>query len=439
MQCDPKKFKIKNLVASWNNRSLSVNLEYQRGASWGRSQQQGLVDSVFRNYPIPRLFLHKIVEKGLGDTAAIRFEIVDGQQRIRAFADYFSGQFELLSPDDKQLRLPNSLRSTQALWAGRKYSQLDESQRQHLDNAEIDAFVITETVNPDEIRDLFIRLQSGTALNRQQVRDAWPGGFGPFIEDLAGKVRKEPSIPLFGLVDRRSDRGDDDDDNFTVNRQVCAQLFTIFQSRLRDPLVAQSISADDLDRTYHANTGFDPAGPAAARFVQCLKLTTAIFLIASNAGDPDGRSKRKFKKLDVISVLMLVQDLTSNPLWKQSSSALQTIANHVINQPPTARSGKATSGRAIQLYYQEWREQLPSRLGIHLDAKRLFDGAQKSLIHARDGGKCKLCETPLTVDEGEYDHFPIPHYLGGRTEVENGRLVCTRCHPRGVQAGAGVN
>ena len=430
MQCDPRKFGVKALVSAWNNRSLSVNLEYQRGASWGTSQQQGLIDSVFRDYPIPRIFLHQITDVGLGGTQT-RFEVVDGQQRIRAFANFYADHFELLAPDDKQLRLPNSLRKTPATWAGRKYSQLEAVQRSLLDNTEIDAFVITETVHRDEVRDLFIRLQSGTALNRQQVRDAWPGTFGPYVENLAGKVRKEPSVKLFGLIDRRSDRGDEDDDNFTVNRQVCAQLFSLFQARLRDALAVQSITADDLDRTYHANTELDPLGPTAKQFVECLELTTAAFQLASGSADPDGRSKRKFKKLDVFSVFMLMQDLKTNPLWKWTPESNKQIVDHILQTLWTTKSGKATSGRAIQLYYKEWRDKLPTKLGIHLDPKRLFDDSQKGYIYERDLGKCQICETNLKIGDGEFDHYPVPHYLGGKTETENGRLVCTKCHPRG--------
>jgi hypothetical protein len=195
MRCDQKKFPIKELVEAWKTSSLKINTEYQRGATWKQTQQQGLVDSVFRGYPLPPVFLHEISERGLGGTLATRYEVVDGQQRIRAFEQYFSDEFPLLKRDDKRLRLPNSLRvRIPAPWGGRLYSQLDASQRGLLDSSMVDAFVLTEVSNPDEIRDLFIRLQSGTALNRQQVRDAWPGTLGPFIESLGGKLRKEPSV-----------------------------------------------------------------------------------------------------------------------------------------------------------------------------------------------------------------------------------------------------
>jgi hypothetical protein len=242
---------------------------------------QGLIDSVFRSYPLPPVFLHRIATKGLGGNEAIRFEVVDGQQRIRAFADFFKDRFSLLRPaEDRQLRLPNSLRKIPAGWGGRQYSQLDTAQKQFLDSALIDAFVITNAEYADEIRDLFIRLRSGTALNRQQVRDAWPGTLGPYTESLAGKLDRDPAVGLFGLIDRRGDKGDSDADRFTVNRQVCAQLLALYLARSRDPLAFQSVTADDLDRLYHSNPEFDVSGPSAARFRKLLDETTRVFVDA---------------------------------------------------------------------------------------------------------------------------------------------------------------
>jgi hypothetical protein len=79
-------------------------------------------------------------------------------------------------------------------------------------------------------------LQSGTALTRQQIRDAWPGAIGPYIERIAGKLKKRPTCALFRLIDRRSTRDDDADaDEYSNDRQLCAQLLNIFLARERDP------------------------------------------------------------------------------------------------------------------------------------------------------------------------------------------------------------
>jgi hypothetical protein len=431
MDCKPAKFGIRELVNAWKDSSLKINSEYQRGATWKKTQKQGLVDSVFRRYPIPPVFLHKIVAPGLGGQGTTRYEVVDGQQRIRAFADFLSDQFVLLQPQDKQLRLPNSLRGKEAPWGGRQYSQLDKDQKAFLDGAKVDAFVIEKVENEDEVRDLFIRLQSGTALNRQQVRDAWPGNLGPFIESLAGKLGREPSLQLFGIVDRRSDRGDDDVDPFTTNRQVCAQLLTLFLARLRDPLTTQSIAADDLDNLYHSNTGFDPDGPTADRFKASLVAAAKVFEQVNRLAAESGRGKSKHKKLDVFAVFFVIQDLMSDPTFKLDKALITRVAEHVFGSDYIQKRGKSVSGPAIAEYYRDWRAGLPEKLGLHLDPQRLFSGPQKLEIYARDQGLCGLCKQSVADGDAEYDHFPTPHYLGGKTDTSNGRLVCAKCHPRG--------
>jgi uncharacterized protein with ParB-like and HNH nuclease domain len=136
VDCTQEKFEIKRLVSAWNSGSLKTNQEYQRGASWKPWQMQGLVDSIFRRYPIPPLFLHEITEPGLKGQTQTRYEIVDGQQRIRSLAEYFGDKFPLLDAHDKRLWLPNSLRSNPAQWAKKRYSELEQLLKNYLDSAQ---------------------------------------------------------------------------------------------------------------------------------------------------------------------------------------------------------------------------------------------------------------------------------------------------------------
>src|ERR1035437_7932712 len=319
MEYTPQKFSTDDLVAAWKDGSLKINEEYQRGAEWTEAQAQGLIDSIFRKYPIPPIFLHQIHSKGLGGLESTRYEIVDGQQRIRALADFRSDKFPLLEASDKKLRLPNSLRNLPAPWGKRRFSDLDDQLRSELRSKEIDVFVISELVDPDEVRDLFIRLQSGTALTRQQIRDAWPGAAGPFIEALAGKLKRTPSVTLFNFkqIDRRGTRNEEESDDYDSDRQFCAQLLCLFLARERDPLSQQSIGANELDKVYHENTTFDVHGEAAKRFQDALKIASDVFQVAAKKSTQGKqRIKLKFRKLDVIAAFLLIQDLLRNNLFK---------------------------------------------------------------------------------------------------------------------------
>ncbi|MGQ0636604.1 MAG: HNH endonuclease family protein [Planctomycetaceae bacterium] len=432
MECEPKKFPIGELVRAWNeSSSLKINEEYQRGASWTQPQKQCLIDSVFRKYPIPPLFLHRIISVGLGGEQSVGYEIVDGQQRIRALAEFFSDKFPLLHPEDKKLKLPNSLRSQPAPWAKRRFSDLDGSHRVFLEQTSVDAFVITSVTDTDEVRDLFIRLQSGTALSRQQIRDAWPGNMGPYIESLAGKLTKAPRMELFQLLDKRGARSEDDRDRYDADRQFCAQLLCLFLARENDPCIAQSVGPNDLDKLYHENTVFNAHGPAATRFVELLEHATKVLNVAKKKSSDGGRTKGKFVKPEIFSTFMFLQDISRNRNFRFDHSAYAALAKNLLTEREIDRKGKSSSGPAIAAYYERWREDVLPGIGIHLDPNRAFSDPQKQEIYTKASGKCAICNDPVESGDDEYDHHPVPYAVGGPTTVENGRLVHRTCHPRG--------
>ena len=108
---------VEDLTRSWIAGEMRTNPEYQRGAKWSLSQRQALIDSVFRLYPVPPIFLQEITTHGLKGASSV-YEIVDGQQRIVSLTNFLKGSFETLKADDQKLRLPNSLRTGHAPWGG---------------------------------------------------------------------------------------------------------------------------------------------------------------------------------------------------------------------------------------------------------------------------------------------------------------------------------
>lgn len=429
MKLDQKAYSTENIVKAWGDASLRVNPEYQRGQAWKLPQKQALIDSIFRGYPIPPLFLQEIRGAGLDGGVTKRYEIVDGQQRIRALAEFFCGKFACLGAQDKKLKLPASLRSDAAPWGGRKFDDLQPAEREQISGTKIDVFLMGNVQNPDEVRDLFIRLQSGTPLTRQQIRDAWPGNVGPFVESLAGKLSTQPSTRLFGLVDGRSRRDDEDKDQFSADRQFCAQLLCLFLSREADPGREQSAAADDLDALYHDHTDFDPQGTTGARFRETLALATEV-LESVVANNTPAKTKRKFKKLDIIALCLFLQDLIRRPNFRIDISAKRALEEKMASPQPSPGKGRGTSGPFIRVYFEIWRDGLPKKLGIVLDPSRAFSESQKDEIRERDK-VCQVCCKEVAAGDEEFDHYPVPHYLGGKTSPENGRLVCRGCHPRG--------
>jgi hypothetical protein len=88
--------------------------DYQRPAVWTRSQKQLLIDTILRSYDIPKLYWRKV------GSHPDRYEVVDGQQRLRAIWEYCTG--ELALPRDA-----DPINGCQI--AGMKYSQLPDDLR----------------------------------------------------------------------------------------------------------------------------------------------------------------------------------------------------------------------------------------------------------------------------------------------------------------------
>ena len=437
MNTTRQRYPIRKLVNAWESAELRRNPEYQRGAAWSQAQKQSLIDSTFRQYPLPPLFLEKkLATATLGGGESVKYEVVDGQQRLLAFHEYCSDRFALLDVQDKRLRLPKSLRSTAAPWAKKKYSELDNELRSQLDDMLVDVYELEGVANADQIRDLFIRLQSGTALTRQQIRDAWPGNVGPFVEHLAGKSTT-PSCALFRLIDRRGVRSEDDDlkDPFVGDRQTCAQLLRLFLARERDPRAAPGVAAGDLDALYHEYTELDVDGESAQYFKRCLGEAAKVFrFVAPMTFATPGRVKRtKVRKVDAFATVLFFQDVLRSPHFRIDEKERVRLAKQIGDFEKSVKpSGKGTSGQAIRDHYEKFREIATDGIGIELDPNRAFSEEQKEQLFTQAGGICAVCRLVIETGEAsEGDHYPIAWRDGGRTTLDNGRLVHARCHERG--------
>ena len=429
-----KKASVRSLVENLDRGLLTRNPEYQRGEAWDEAQKQTFADSILRGYPVPALFFHRIAISNLEGGESVKYEIVDGQQRLTALRDFTSNKFAMLAIDDKKLRLPPSIRKMPAPWAGRYFRDLVPELHSAFLDTEILVYYVTPDSSQDEIRDLFIRLQSGTALTRQQVRDAWPGQLGPFVEELAGKLSRRPAVGLFRVIDRRGVKTEEEDqkDQFVADRQMCASLLNVFIARASDPFNVPSSSARDLDGLYHERTEFDASGELATAFKKVLELATAVFKKASDAAAQGGVAKKeKFRRIEVLAVCMYLQDMLRGALYRFDPPAVKELAHRVITKGVKVKAeGKGTSGRVVAKFYEDWRSAIGIDLGARLDPKRAFDDEDKKEIFERADGKCTICGEAVERDEEEYDHFPVPHRDGGQTRPDNGRLVHRACHPR---------
>lgn len=441
MNAKPEFITVKDILRLRQQQMLVVNPEYQRGVVWTTTQKKKLVDSVLRGYPIPLIYLHYIKQEA-GGLINQRYEVIDGQQRITALAEFNDGAFKLFDPvgDAKEARFPDFIKKQPCPWAKADWRELpDDFKSKFLDTTL--SFVRIETQNENEARDLFVRLQAGMPLNSQEKRDAWPGQFTDFILRLGGKtgLAKYPGHDFFSVLmkaNKTTDRG--------KFRQLAAQIAMLFLTRRRtEGERLCDINTSSIDDFYYENLGFDAESAEAKRLYEVLDKITLLLR---------DQKRKKLQAHEAIHLVLLVDSLWED--YTRSWEASFGDAFDAFRKALTAATGTRNSANPAE----HWL-----RYGIHArvnsdradnlrrrheffsmkmhdvlrpilkDSKRLFGPLEREIIYYRDRKKCAVCSADVVWAEGEIHHLE-EHAAGGHTTLENGVLVHVHCHPKGKAA-----
>jgi hypothetical protein len=160
-------------ILKWEKEmKLVLRPKFQRRLVWEYNARSYLIDTVVRNYPMPKIYLRKIVNP---ETELMGYEVVDGQQRLRAMIDFYKGQLILSKRHNLEFgdltfsRLPDPIQRT--------FLQYELSTE------------IMENASDPEVWEMFERLNSYTlTLNRQERRNA---KFFGYFKQTAYKLAAE--------------------------------------------------------------------------------------------------------------------------------------------------------------------------------------------------------------------------------------------------------
>jgi hypothetical protein len=438
MQTEHLEMTVKDVVELFANKLLSANPEYQRGTVWSKKQKRKLIDSVFRHYPLPMIYLHHI-KKTVAGIVREDFEIIDGQQRITALYEFEQGAFNLYDPikDDNEAKFPGFIKNSPCPWGGQKYSELPEELRQQLLATKLYVVKIN-TMDPNDVRDLFVRLQSGLPLNAQETRDALPGAFTDFILSVGGKpeIAKYPGHKFFqetmGL-NPRTDRG--------KTRTVAAQLAMLLLTRLeKGRSFYPDINAISLNDFYYSHVDFDRKTEGAQRLIEILDCLDRLLSTGK---------RPKLKAHDAIHLVLLLDGLWDDytPSWKDR---LGTALDQFFHGLADAKKDKeATEQNEFWTRYGQWTrvnsdrgDTIGRRHIFYLekmfeylsplqpkDPKRTVDALEREIMYYRSRKLCAVCNSEVLWDEVEIHHID-EHSKGGKTDFENSALVHRECHPK---------
>jgi hypothetical protein len=384
---------------------INTNPDFQRPAVWGVAQKQLLVDTIIREYDVPKLYWQKVGAK------PDRYDVVDGQQRLRAIWEYFDGQFGL--PKDAEPIDGEAI-------AGCKYESLPDDLRMRFDVYPLDVVIIDEA-DDDEIREMFLRLQNGTSLKAQEKRNAYPGNMRAFVHQLA-------SHPFFTRVGFANSRFNHD---LVAAQLVCLEI-------AGEPT---NVKNADLNRMYKQHAGFDTKCQDAKDVQRILGVLADVF--------PD--KTPELERFNVVSLYCVVAELMRQYAF---DAAKPHLAEWFLSFEHIRREQEQKSEDDVDPEWATYKERISHstdsadsirwRMDFMLrhflethpalprkDNQRSFTNAQRLAVFRRDKGHCQVrlkCDGAKVMwDDWHCDHRH-PYTGGGATTVENGQVACTPCN-----------
>lgn len=151
---------------------LVLQPKFQRRLCWEYNAKSYLIDTVVRNYPMPKIYLRKTINP---ETGLMAYEVVDGQQRLTAFIDFYKDELILSARHNLE-------------FGDTTFSRLPDPVQRTFLQYELSTEIMEDASDP-EVWAMFERLNSYTlTLNRQERRNAM---FFGYFKQTAYKLAAE--------------------------------------------------------------------------------------------------------------------------------------------------------------------------------------------------------------------------------------------------------
>jgi len=405
MEINKRPWPLATVCNAYLRPRIDTEPDYQRPAVWSLPQKQLLIDTIVRGYDMPKFYWRKV------GTKPDKYEVVDGQQRLRTIWGFVDGDFSLARDADPI----GSMKI-----AGCKYADLEDDLRIAIDTYTLDV-VILEDTDEDEVREMFLRLQNGTTLKAQEKRNAMSGAMRDFVKGLVDH-------PFFASCFFSNTR---------YNHDLVAAQMTLLELKGGPANVKNA----DLNRMYKDHQEFNASGPKTAKIRRTLGYLKEMF----------PQKTPELERYSVVSLYLLVSHLLERYVIDGRQPELAkwfiTFEQYRRDQrqlpidecdPNIVAYQEKTSHSTDSEDSLSWRHDylLGHLLGslpdlLLKDDQRIFTHDQRVAIYRRDDGVCRVC---LKCDgiKCEWDHWEADHIVpwskGGKTTVANGQVACPACN-----------
>ena len=438
---EPKAF---NLIDFYNDIQLFVKRPpYQRKNIWPTYKKANLIDSFFRRHYVPDIVLREIFTPDY----KMKYEVVDGQQRINAIQEFFDNQF----------KLPKSLFDITDE-AEKYYRELSAEVKKHIEIQTLPSTVLGALTDPHKkdnqklVAEVFWRLQQGESLSYIEVEhsklySAARSFITKYADDLSFDYEKYESL----------DHNPSRHDFFNIISQDNARMQHLALLG-RFMMIEFGNGSSDLSTTYFSNFIQHWEGKTPIYFEnlkeakKCLKTLDVLYDIFRVDHPVPDKVPELDREYIIISIYLLARRLVHGG-WNFKPEHYDKFRKFIYQFYKRWQTQDIDDAEMLQFRDQrqqnkraiEIRDQLLSKWFFEantdldkLDPQRNFTYSERVAIYRKDKGLCKAClaegksedEARVPWIEFDADHLVV-HSKGGKTTIENGQVLC-RHHNRSL-------
>ena len=408
MKTNPKPVPLSSLnrLKNKNTINLSDN-RFQRSAVWNLKQEQFLMDTILKEFDIPKVYFWDLEN----EDSDFKYAVVDGQQRLTTIFKFINNEFSLSEEFTPE-------------YANLKFDDLPEDEQIKIDSYPL-TIVYIENATEDNIRDLFLRLNNGTTLKSQEKRTNLGGNLSKFIVEMA-------KDKIFDKVTFKNKHRDFE--------QILAQCI-----KLELDGGYANTQGKYLDEMYRDEKEFDKDGTTAKKFKKILTYLFKIF-------EKDDKTP-ELKRFNFISLYLMISQMIDNFILTDKEELFKKFLVDFWQQITEYRKHEKLddemrvsdfddfihyiSSRTDSLESIKGRHEILSKLFLLknpdleiYDNNRNFANEQRLTLFRRDKSVCWHCNSHVDWTDFEADHRPNPWSRGGKTTVENGVCAHKICNQK---------
>ena len=399
---------ISNLFLSRNK--IDPKPQYQRGSVWTLEKKQLLMDSILRSYDIPKFYLREI------EHSKYEYEVVDGQQRLRAIWEYMENKYPLGDYSKEIDGLPDQ--------EGKHWQDLTV-EIQNIINSFSLSITELRKCTEIEVRDLFLRLQEGTTLSPPEKRNAMIGNMRDFVCELA-------KYKIFLKTTVKNDR-------FQYADYAAHVVLVEISNR------GSNVKANDLKKMYQKEVKFNPASKDAKKIKKVLNIMDKAF----NEITPELRIKWGF-----VDLYSLISDIEEEYVIQKKDNNFKDFyiefenRRNQIDDPTELIESDDQWNRDLYDYIGAFQRDGANKKNLEIrfevykksylnnnpelvakDKNRLFNKDERIVLWRIANMKCLTCSKKIELSEMHADHID-PHSKGGDTKISNGQCLCSSCNQK---------